>query len=289
MGGYVIVQNWFNFCQDSATDTGGPGFGRTFLTVNSEPAPHRTVSHTPTTACAATTTGTARRSLFRAALTGTAILGTGLAIGAPAAATPTGSTRARPTTGQEALRELTAGNRRWRTYHERHPDETPTVRQALMSNQHPFAVVLGCVDSRVPPELVFDQGLGDLMTVRSAGEVLDEAVLGSVAYGALELDIPLVLVLGHQSCGAVKAAVQADQTGERLPAPIQYLADQIKPAIDHSEEGDARIAATVDANVELVRSRLAADPDLAAKADAGELLIAGARYDLTTQRVHQIG
>ncbi|MPY59874.1 carbonic anhydrase, partial [Streptomyces spongiae] len=197
--------------------------------------------------------------------------------------------RPRPATAQEALRELAAGNLRWRTYRERHPDETPAVRQALVSSQHPFALVLGCIDSRVPPELVFDQGLGDLMTVRSAGEVLDEAVLGSVAYGALELGIPLILVLGHQSCGAVKAAVQADQTGEGLPAHIQYLADQIKPAIDHGMEGDARIAATIDANVELVRSRLAAEPDLAAKVDAGELLIVGARYDLTTQRVNRVG
>jgi carbonic anhydrase len=162
------------------------------------------------------------------------------------------------------------------------------VRQTLVSGQHPFALVLGCIDSRVPPELVFDQGLGDLMTVRSAGEVLDEAVLGSVAYGALELDIPLILVLGHQSCGAVKAAVQADQTGEKLPAHIQYLADQIKPAIDHSKEGDARTAATIDANISLVRSRLAAELDLAAKVDAGELLIVGARYDLTTQRVNRV-
>ena len=106
--------------------------------------------------------------------------------------------------------------------------------------------MLGCIDSRVPPELVFDQGLGDLITVRSAGEVLDEAVLGSIAYGVLELGIPLVVVLGHQSCGAVRAAVEADRSGGRLPDHIQYLADEIRPAIDHSKEGDARIAATVE-------------------------------------------
>ncbi|MER6014610.1 carbonic anhydrase [Streptomyces bluensis] len=238
-----------------------------------------------------TRTRTARRSLLRAALGGTAVLGAGLAVGAPsaAAATRTGSsTRPRPTTGQEALQELAAGNLRWRTYRQQHPNETHTVRQALVSGQHPFAVVLGCIDSRVPPELVFDQGLGDLMTVRSAGEVLDEAVLGSIAYGVLELDIPLIMVLGHQSCGAVKAAVHAEETGEELPAHIQYLADQIKPAIDHSQEGDARVDATIDANVRRVRSLLAAEPDLAAKVDAGELLIVGARYELTTQQVHQI-
>jgi carbonic anhydrase len=162
------------------------------------------------------------------------------------------------------------------------------VRHSLTSGQHPFAVILGCVDSRVPPELVFDQGLGDLLTVRSAGEVLDEAVLGSVAYGVLELAIPLVMVLGHQSCGAVRAAVEAETSDARLPAHIQYLADQIGPAIDHTKEGDVRVDATIDANVRSVRSRLVAEPDLAAKVSAGQLAIVGARYELTSQLVHSI-
>ena len=104
----------------------------------------------------------------------------------------------------------------------------------------------------------------------------------------LELGIPLLMVLGHQSCGAVKATVQADESGEELPAHIQYLADQISPAIDRGKEGDARIDATIDANIRLIRSRLAAEPDLAAKVDSGSLAIVGARYELTTQRVHRI-
>ncbi|MEV1064752.1 carbonic anhydrase [Streptomyces sp. NPDC050263] len=218
-----------------------------------------------------------------------ALGGAALATTPASASSPTAPRSApRPGTAGEALRELAAGNLRWRTYRERHPDETPTVRQSLTTSQHPFAVVLGCIDSRVPPELVFDQGLGDLMTVRSAGEVLDEAVLGSIAYGVLELDIPLVMVLGHQSCGAVKAAVQADLTGERLPAHIQYLADRISPNIDRTKDGDARVDATIDANIRAVRARLAAEPDLAAKIAAGELAVVGARYELTTQRVHRI-
>lgn len=236
----------------------------------------------------------ARRALLRFGLTGAAALGTTATLGAapasaaPAATTPTADTRRRPSTPDEALRELAAGNRRWRTFRERHPDESPAVRQSLTKGQHPFAVVLGCIDSRVPPELVFDQGLGDLMTVRSAGEVLDEAVLGSVAYGVLELDIPLVLVLGHQSCGAVKAAVAADESGERLPAHIQYIADQIAPNIDRTQEGDARVDSTVDANVRAVRARLAAEPDLAAKVSSGELAVVGARYELDAYRVHRV-
>ncbi|MDL5199327.1 carbonic anhydrase [Streptomyces sp. ALI-76-A] len=257
--------------------------------MNSEVTPHRAVGRQATASADAQspTPSTARRSLLRAGLTGAAVLGAGVTLGAtPAAAGP--GTRHRPGTPGEVLRELAVGNRRWSTYRETHPDETPTVRQTLTTSQHPFAVILGCIDSRVPPELVFDQGLGDLLTVRSAGEVLDEAVLGSVAYGVLELGIPLVMVLGHQSCGAVRAAVEADESGARLPAHIQYLADQIRPAIDHGKEGAARVDATVDAHVRAVRARLAAEPDLAAKVTTGQLAIVGARYELTTQRVHHL-
>ncbi|MFE3138422.1 carbonic anhydrase [Streptomyces scopuliridis] len=235
-----------------------------------------------------TTTGTPRRTLLRAALAGTAATA-GVTLAAPSAgAAVTRPRSARPATPDQALHELSEGNKRWRTFRQQHPHETETVRQALVTGQHPFAVILGCIDSRVPPELAFDQGLGDLMTVRSAGEVLDEAVLGSIAYGVLELEIPLVLVLGHQSCGAVSAAVEAEETGERLPAHIQYLADQIKPAIDHSQHGDARVDATVSANVKMVRARLAAEPDLAARVSEGKLAIVGARYELTNQLVHRI-
>ncbi|MFG2292814.1 carbonic anhydrase [Streptomyces sp. NPDC048603] len=240
-----------------------------------------------------------RRRLVRTVLTGAAVLSAGLLSGpgpAPAGpgsgsagATSPGTAKRRPAGPDTALRELAAGNRRWRTLHEKHPDETRTVRQALLGGQHPFAVVLGCVDSRVPPELVFDQGLGDLLTVRSAGEVLDEAVLGSIAYGVLELDIPLVVVLGHQSCGAVAAAVHADGSGAELPAHMQYLVDQIRPAIDRKLRGDARVDAAITANVLLVRARLAAEPELAARIAAKRLAVVGARYELGSQRVHRVG
>jgi carbonic anhydrase len=234
--------------------------------------------------------GTGRRALLRAALAGTATVGAGITLGTtPATAAPRiPAPRTQQVTPDEALRTLSAGNRRWRRFQQQHPHESPSVRQALVSGQHPFAVILGCIDSRVPPELVFDQGLGDLLTVRSAGEVLDEAVLGSIAYGVLELGIPLILVLGHQSCGAVSAAVHADETGEQLPAHIRYLAEQIRPAIDHSQHGDALVDSTITRNVGLVRSRLAAEPDLADKVAAGDLAIVGARYELHSQLVHAV-
>ncbi|GAA2930518.1 MULTISPECIES: carbonic anhydrase [Streptomyces] len=266
--------------------------------MNSDATAHRGAGHEqrPVADARPATAGPLRRSLLRTALTGAAALGAGLSAARPATAAtraapapaPTHGTRPRPRTPDEALRELASGNRRWRAYRELHPHETPDLRQELTTAQHPFAVVLGCIDSRVPPELVFDQGLGDLITVRSAGEVLDEAVLGSIAYGVLELGIPLVVVLGHQSCGAVRAAVEADESGGHLPDHIQYLADEIRPAIDHTKEGDARIAATVDANIRRVRSRLAAEPDLAARIKTRQLAVVGARYDLTSQAVRTV-
>ncbi|MFD8150740.1 carbonic anhydrase, partial [Streptomyces sp. NPDC059720] len=176
--------------------------------------------------------GTGRRTLLRTALTGAAVLGTGLAAG-PAVAAPGRGARPRPATPAEAWRELAAGNRRWRAYRERHPHEDPATRRTLTAGQHPFAVVLGCIDSRVPPELVFDQGLGDLMTVRTAGEVLDEAVLGSVAYGVLELGIPLVVVLGHQSWGAGRAAGAAHAARTPPPAPPPLHVARSPPAHAH--------------------------------------------------------
>ncbi|WP_392895193.1 carbonic anhydrase [Streptomyces sp. LN699] len=234
-----------------------------------------------------------RRKVVRAALTGAAAVAAG-AVGAVADSatdsTPAqaGAARTRPTTPRSALLELMAGNLRWRTLHESHPDRTRAVRQTLVAGQHPFAVVLGCVDSRVPPELVFDQGLGDLLTVRSAGSVLDEAVLASITYGVLELAIPLVVVLGHQSCGAVTAAIHAAEAGESLAGHMQYLVDQIRPAIDRGLRGAARVDATITANVRLVRSRVAAEPTLAANVASGELAVIGARYELNSQTVHQI-
>ncbi|WP_405834024.1 carbonic anhydrase [Streptomyces sp. NBC_00105] len=232
-----------------------------------------------------------RRALLRTAVAGTAAAGAGLALGSafPAAAASLDQESAeRVTTPAQALRRLAAGNQRWRTQRQEHPHESAYLRRRLVEGQQPFAVVLGCVDSRVPPELVFDQGLGDLLTVRSAGEVLDEAVLGSIAYGVLELRVPLVLVLAHQSCGAVAAAVHADETGEPLPAHIQYLADQIRPSIDHGQHGDARVDATINAHVRGVRRRLAAEPDLAGKVAAGELAVVAARYELRDQHVRTL-
>ncbi|MEU6864230.1 carbonic anhydrase [Streptomyces sp. NPDC046876] len=231
--------------------------------------------------------GPRRRRLVWAA-TGVVAAQAALVSAGPALPSPPDGFGLRPATPTAALARLVAGNRRWRTYHEHHPDRSAAVRRTLVGSQHPFAVVLGCIDSRVPPELVFDQGLGDLLTVRSAGEVLDEAVLGSIAYGVLELDVPLVVVLGHQGCGAVAAAVRAAETRTPLPAHVVYLAEQIRPVIDFGLHGQARVDAAVTANVRRVRASLSREPDLAPRIAAGRLAVVGAQYELTSQRVHRV-
>ena len=110
---------------------------------------------------------------------------------------------------ETALQCLLEGNRRFAANQPLHPRRGPHRRREISQGQEPFAIVLGCADSRVPPTLVFDCGLGDLFVIRTAGHVVDEVVLGSMSYGVEVLEIPLLVVLGHSRCGAVQAAVQS--------------------------------------------------------------------------------
>ena len=119
-----------------------------------------------------------------------------------------------------------AGNSRFRQGLSSHPHESPARRAELLAGQKPFAVVLGCSDSRIPPEIIFDCGMGDLFVIRVAGNIMDDVVLGSIEYAALHLETPLVLVLGHSSCGAV-AAVKA---GGELEGHLSFVADALRPA-----------------------------------------------------------
>ncbi|MEU0971383.1 carbonic anhydrase, partial [Streptomyces sp. NPDC005917] len=141
--------------------------------------------------------------------------------------------------------------------------------------QHPFAVVLGCIDSRVVPELVFDQGLGDLLCIRTAGQVLDEAVLGSIQYGVEELRVPLVVVLGHERCGAVAATLGHLRTGAPVPGHLELLVAEITPAARRTRTLPGDWAEhTMRAHTAWVRDAIRADP-----AFAGASVVA-ARFDL---------
>jgi carbonic anhydrase len=134
---------------------------------------------------------------------------TGLGAGALAlgslgvATTGVATTNAAEMTADETWAKLAAGNKRWVDMQPGRPNQTKARRDEVAKGQHPYAVVFSCIDSRVPPEMVFDVGLGDLFVIRTAGHVIDEAALGSIEFGVEEFHIPLVVVLGHQKCGAV--------------------------------------------------------------------------------------
>jgi carbonic anhydrase len=131
----------------------------------------------------------------------------------------------RPRTPAEAWAQLAAGNQRFVHGAHQHPNQDAETRHELANGQRPFALIFGCADSRVAAEIIFDQGLGDLFIVRTAGHVVDSGVLGSIEYGVQVLDIPLIGILGHDSCGAVAATVNALDTG---PMPGGYLRDLVE-------------------------------------------------------------
>ncbi|MFJ3416800.1 carbonic anhydrase [Streptomyces sp. NPDC086082] len=211
----------------------------------------------------------------RAFLTATAV---GALATAPATAAADPLTR--PTTASAALAELLDGNRRYATDHSRHPDESRRLRRRLAVAQHPFAVIVGCIDSRVPPELVFDQGLGDLLCIRTAGEVLDEAVLASIQYGVEELRIPLVMVLGHERCGAVAATLAHLETGAPVPGHLALLVDEITPAARRTRALPGDWAEhTMTAHTAWVRDAIRADPAFTSAH------VVAARFDLDTDLV----
>src|SRR3954451_24527244 len=159
------------------------------------------------------------------------------AAGSPAAPAPEPAV----TTPDQALQRLLEGNQRYVAAKPTYPNLTVDRRTQLAQGQHPFSIVFSWVDSRVPPELVFDRGLGDLFVIRTAGHTLDDAVLGSIEYGVAELNIPLILVMGHEKCGAVKATLEAVEKHTTAPDRIQTLVRDITPAIEQSkgQPGDA--------------------------------------------------
>jgi carbonic anhydrase len=186
-----------------------------------------------------------------------------------------------------ALEALRMGNVRFTTGQMRHPNQDLARRSAVISGQSPFAAVLTCSDSRLPPELIFDQGVGDIFVVRTAGNVLDDIALGSVEYAVEHLQVPLVLILGHQKCGAVSAAVQATVEGGELPGYLADIAHALEPAVAQARtlQGDL-LSNAIDANVLLTVERLRqCEPILAEAVRTGQVKIAGARYQLDSGKV----
>jgi len=162
-------------------------------------------------------------------------------------------------TGAAALKLLREGNSRFVSGKLRHAHMASDWRSHLTEGQQPFATILSCSDSRVPPELVFDQGLGDLFIVRVAGNIIDSDVLGSISYAMIHLKTPLVVVMGHEKCGAVKAAMDIADGADHEMRYIEGLIDRIIPAItsvNHDLPPENRWIASVEANVRAATNHL---------------------------------
>nr|WP_217432187.1 carbonic anhydrase [Pseudarthrobacter oxydans] len=130
-----------------------------------------------------------------------------------------------------AWRRLREGNERFVNGETSHPNQDASRRSSLVENQHPFAVIFGCSDSRLAAEIIFDVGLGDVFVVRTAGQVIDDAVLGSLEYSIGVLGVPLIVILGHDSCGAVSATKSAVETGQMPAGFIRDLVERITPSV----------------------------------------------------------
>ena len=184
----------------------------------------------------------------------------------------------------EATAKLKEGNGRYTSGTLQHPGQTAERRTELANTQHPFATIVSCSDSRVPPEIVFDQGLGDLFIVRVAGNVINDEGLGSIEYSIDHLGTRLILVLGHQSCGAVKAARETIAAKGKAPGHIESLVMAIKPAVESTAKDD--LETTVKANVKnVVKALRSSTPILKAKVDSGEIQVIGGYYSLDTGAV----
>ena len=184
----------------------------------------------------------------------------------------------------EAISKLKEGNGRYTSGNLQHPGQTTERRTELANVQHPFAVIVSCSDSRVPPEIVFDQGLGDLFIVRVAGNVINDEGLGSIEYAVDHLGSHLILVLGHQRCGAVQAAKETIAAKGKAPGHIESLVTAIKPAVEATAKKD--LDATIKANVNHVVDELrSSTPILKTKVDSGQVQVIGGYYSLDTGAV----
>lgn len=198
------------------------------------------------------------------------------------------TTRAAAPTGSNGLMRLKAGNARFVANPGSAPAVDPAKRAALSKGQTPFASILTCADSQVPPELVFQMGLGDLFVVRSSGHVADRSVLASLEYAAEHLHVPLLVVMGHDSCSVVRSTLEMPVT-QSLGPNLDYVIKAIRPAAMRTtgQSGDARLRAAVLENVEeTVNELLKSSAALKRLQSAGSLTLVGAYYELTSGQVH---
>jgi carbonic anhydrase len=188
----------------------------------------------------------------------------------------------------EALARLVAGNERFVQGEARFPTVQKEILADLAKGQQPYATILGCSDSRVPPELVFDAGFGELFVIRVAGNVISAEIMGTLQYAGLHLQTTLFVVLGHEGCGAVEAALAAHHGDAAHPERIARLLESITPGLaglDRSRTHADRMRAAVEANVRWSMHQLLATPEAVARRTEGRVTLVGAVYELETGRV----
>jgi carbonic anhydrase len=191
-------------------------------------------------------------------------------------------------TAAQALARLKAGNARFVRGKARFPTVKKEVLAALAKGQQPYATIVGCSDSRVPPELLFDAGFGELFIVRVAGNVISPEIMGTLQYAAVHLHTPLFVVLGHEGCGAVQAALAAKFEGARERRRIALLLKRILPGLERlrpDRNAPAQMKAAVEANVRWSLRQLHETPEGKARMAEGVLKLVGAVYELKTGRV----
>jgi len=193
-----------------------------------------------------------------------------------------------PITANGAMERLKTGNARFVRGRLRGKNDLPELRKKLVAGQHPFATVVCCSDSRVPPEIVFDQSLGDLFLVRVAGNIVDTDILGSIEYAVLHLKTPLLIVLGHQKCGAVDAALAELQGQANEPENITALLRKITPGlkgVDRKLPPEQLLQAAVEANIQWTVKQLREAPELKRALDGKKLGLASGVYEMASGNV----
>jgi carbonic anhydrase len=191
-------------------------------------------------------------------------------------------------TAEEALSRLKAGNARFVSGHARFPTVQKEVLAELAKGQQPYATILGCSDSRVPPELVFDAAFGELFVIRVAGNVLGPTILGTLQYAATHLHTPLFVVMGHAGCGAVEAAIEWKFRGTAQKSRIEVVLESIVPALDEldaTKAPEALLRLGVEANVKHTVRELLTTPEAKARLALGDMKLVGAVYDLESGAV----
>ncbi len=196
----------------------------------------------------------------------------------------------RPQNADEALQALMEGNKRFVNCTNKGPGRCAERRKYVAAGQNPFVAILACADSRVAPELIFDQGIGDLFVVRVAGNIVNPTnygIQGSLEFGVIALGAPLIVVLGHSECGAVAGSIEALQKGTQFPGSINNIVQTIEPAVEiaKKEKGDL-LHNSIVSNVELGVNKLNnSDPVISDLVKKGKVKVVGANYDLKSGEV----